>query len=456
MTAPDLAGDVRAGRIGAVEQVREALRRLDALRPLNAVTTVLEERALARARALDRTRAAGRDPGPLAGVPFAAKNLFDVQGLVTRAGSACTARRPPATEDAFAIAALERAGAVLIALTNMDELAYGFTGENGPDGDTLHPRDPRRIPGGSSAGSAAVVAAGAVALALGSDTNGSIRVPSALCGTFGLKPTYGRLSRRGAFPFVASLDHVGPLAGSSAMLGAAYRALQGIDPLDPAMARRPIEPRADAPGKPLRVGMLGGWFAQALDADAAAAMADAARVLGAREVVELPLAELGRAAAFVITTTEAGHLHRDALRTHPDSFGPLVRDRLLAGALVPSAWYLDAQKARRRLADALNGLFGRFDLLLAPATPCVAPLRGTDTMTVQGQAMPMRLGVGLYTHPLTPTGVPVGVAPRRAASGLSVGVQIVAPAWHEERILRALATLEAAGFEAARPDEATT
>jgi aspartyl-tRNA(Asn)/glutamyl-tRNA(Gln) amidotransferase subunit A len=240
------------------------------------------------------------------------------------------------------------------------------------------------------------------------------------------------------------------------MLAAAYRALQGPDPRDPAMARRPVEPRADAPGEPLRVGVLGGWFAQALDPDAAAALAEAARVLGAREVVELPLAEVGRAAAFVITTAEAGHLHRDALRTHPESFGPLVRDRLLAGALVPSAWYLDAQKARRRLADALNGLFGRFDLLLAPAVPCVAPLRGTDTMSVQGKAMPMRLGVGLYTHPLTPTGVPVGVAPRRAASGLSVGVQVIAPAWHEARILHALATLEAAGFDAAHSDEATT
>ena len=410
-----MAGVAGDGGIGAVDRVRDALRRLDALRPVNAVTAMLEERALRRAQALDRARSEGLDAGPLAGVPFVAKNLFDVQGVVTRAGSACTATNPPAREDAFAIAALERAGAVLVALANMDELAYGFTGENGPDGDTLHPADPGRIPGGSSSGCAAAVGAGAVELALGSDTNGSIRIPSALCGAFGLKPTYGRLSRRGAFPFVASLDHVGPVAGSSGMLAAAYRALQGFDARDPAMARRPPGPVADEPGAALRVAVLGGWFAQALDPDAEAALAEAAGILGAREVVELSLAELGRAAAFVITTAEAGHLHRDALRVRPDTFGSLVRDRLIAGALVPGAWYLDAQKLRRRLAAELNALFARFDLLLAPATPCVAP--------------------------------------RRTGSGLSVGVQVVAPAWHEERILRTLATLEAAGFGAARPLE---
>ncbi|MEN9316918.1 MAG: hypothetical protein RIS35_3311, partial [Pseudomonadota bacterium] len=259
----DLAREVRSGRASAVESVRASFARLRALDGLNAVTTTLETRALARAEALDRSIARGIDPGPLAGMPFAAKNLFDVAGQVTRAGSASTVRNAPASEDAFAIAALERAGAVLVALTNMDELAYGFTGENGPDGDTCHHADPRRISGGSSAGSAAVVAAGAVALAISSDTNGSIRIPSALCGAFGLKPTYGRLSRRGAFPFVASLDHVGPIAASPDVLAAAYDAMQGPDRRDPAMAGRPIEATAtqlDAGIEGLRVGVLGGYF----------------------------------------------------------------------------------------------------------------------------------------------------------------------------------------------------
>jgi len=449
VNAADIPLAVRAGRIGALEALTVALRRLEGLRGLNATTWVLAKRARARAEALDRVVAAGGDPGPLAGLPFAAKNLFDVAGLITRAGSASTARNAPAVEDAAAIEALERAGAILVALTNMDELAYGFTGENGPDGDTLNPLDPARIAGGSSAGSAAVVGAGAVPLALGTDTNGSIRVPSALCGVFGLKPSFGRLSRRGAYPFVASLDHVGPIASSTRLLAAAYDALQGYDPRDPAMARRASEcamPELDAGIDGLRIGALGGYFAAPVDVEAAEAVGEAARILGARETAELRLAPLGRAAAFVITTSEAGNLHRPRLRDAPDGFGPLVRDRLIAGALVPAAWYLDAQKLRRRLVEELDGLFGRFDLLIAPATPCAAPLRGTDTLSIGGETMPMRLAMGMQTHPLTPTGVPIGVAPRRTPSGLSVGVQIIAPPWRENLVLRAMTVLEREGF----------
>lgn len=434
---------------GAVARVEKALRRIEAARHLNAATTLLAERALARAAALDRAAASGAAPGPLQGVPFVAKNLFDVAGVVTRAGSAATAGNRPAQTDAFAIAALERAGAVLVALTNMDELAYGFTGENGPDGDTLNPRDASRISGGSSSGSAALVGAGVVDLALGSDTNGSIRVPSALCGAFGLKATYGRLSRGGVYPFVASLDHVGPIAATPELLAAAYDALQGADPVDPVQAARDVEPATPQLGAGvagLRVGILGGYFAGPLDPDAGDALAAAAAILGASEAAELRLAEAGRAAAFVITTSEAGHLHRAALSRDPEAFGPLVRDRLAAGALTPAAWYLAAQKLRRRLAEELTALFARFDLLLAPAVPCVAPLRGAETITVQDRTLPMRLAVGMYTHPLTPAGVPVGVAPRAARGGLSVGVQVVAPPWHEVRVLRALAALEAAGF----------
>ncbi|MBM3523453.1 MAG: AtzE family amidohydrolase [Alphaproteobacteria bacterium] len=435
--------------MNAVDRVSTAISRLEAVRHLNATTAILSERAMARAEALDRARRAGRDPGPLAGVPFAAKNLFDIEGRVTRAGSAATAHRAPANEDAFAVAALERAGAVLVALTNMDELAYGFTGENGPDGDARNPRDPSRISGGSSAGSAAVVAAGAVPLALGSDTNGSIRVPSALCGVFGLKPSYGRVSRRGAHPFVASLDHVGPIAATSALLAASYDALQGTDPRDPAQEPRPAEPVGPTLGagiQDLRVAVLGGYFAAPLDADASAALREAASILRASETVELRLAALGRAAAFVITTSEAGHLHRPTLQRTPHVFGTLVRDRLIAGAIVPASWYLDAQKLRRRLTEELDALLARYDLLIAPATPCVAPKLGEQTMTVAGQELPMRLAIGMHTHPLTPTGVPIGVAPRATATGLAVGVQVVAARWREDRVLRALAALEAAGF----------
>jgi amidase/aspartyl-tRNA(Asn)/glutamyl-tRNA(Gln) amidotransferase subunit A len=205
---------------------------------VNAFTAVLAERALARAAALD----ASGDERPLAGRPFAVKNLFDVAGIATLAGSKIERDARPAARDALLVRRLEAAGAVLVGTLNMDEYAYGFTTENTHYGPTRNPHDLGRIAGGSSGGSAAAVAAGQVPVALGSDTNGSIRVPSSLCGTFGLKPTFGRLPRTGSYPFVASLDHLGPFARSVPELALVYDALQGFDAGDAACARRAAEP----------------------------------------------------------------------------------------------------------------------------------------------------------------------------------------------------------------------
>ena len=199
-----------------------------------------------RARATRRRDRRGDAPaasrvGPLAGVPFAVKNLFDIAGLPTLAGSKINRDRPPAAADATLVARLEAAGAVLVGALNMGEYAYDFTGENCHDGPSRNPHDTARMTGGSSGGSGAAVAGGLVPLALGSDTNGSIRVPSSFCGVFGLKPTYGRLSRAGSFPFVASLDHLGPLARTAGDLALAYDAMQGPDPARPGL-RRPRRP----------------------------------------------------------------------------------------------------------------------------------------------------------------------------------------------------------------------
>ena len=199
-------------------------------------------RALAKADAIDAARARGASLGPLAGAPFAVKNLFDIEGLPTRAGSKINRDRPPARADATALARLEAAGGVLIGSLNMGEYAYDFTGQNAHDGPSRNPHDLEHMTGGSSGGSGAAVAGGLVPIALGSDTNGSIRVPSSLCGLFGLKPTYGRLSRAGAFPFVASLDHVGPIARSVGDLALAYDAMLGRDEADPAQADMPATP----------------------------------------------------------------------------------------------------------------------------------------------------------------------------------------------------------------------
>src|SRR5262245_35872631 len=215
-TAGEIATAVAKGRVSAATVVEDALARITARDPvLNAFTDVLAERALKRARAIDAARAKRKKLGPLAGVPFAVKNLFDVKGLPTRAGSKINRERPPAGHDQPLIERLEAAGAVLIGALNMGEYAYDFTGENVHDGNAHNPHDLNRMTGGSSSGSGGAVAGGLVPLSLGSDTNGSIRVPSSFCGLFGLKPTYGRLTRARSFPFVASLDHLGPLARSA-------------------------------------------------------------------------------------------------------------------------------------------------------------------------------------------------------------------------------------------------
>ncbi len=239
-SAQAIAASVKRGAISAREIAQEALSRIKAHdSTLGAFTDVTAMRALAKADAIDAARARGESLGALAGAPFAVKNLFDIKGLTTRAGSKINRDRAPAKTDATVISRLEAAGAVLIGALNMGEFAYDFTGENAHDGPSRNPHDLERMTGGSSGGSGAAVAGGLAAIALGSDTNGSIRVPSSFCGLFGLKPTYGRLSRAGTFPFVASLDHVGPIARSVGDLALSYDAMLGRDDRDPAQADRP-------------------------------------------------------------------------------------------------------------------------------------------------------------------------------------------------------------------------
>src|SRR5579864_926147 len=229
-SAASIAAAVAAGRVSATHIVEATLARIRERDPLlNSFTAVTERRTLTRARILDDARAKGERLPALAGVPFAVKNLFDVAGLATLAGSKINRDLPPAARDAALIERLETAGAILVGALNMGEYAYDFTGENIHYGPSLNPHNLDRMTGGSSGGSGAAVAAGLLPIALGSDTNGSVRVPSSFCGLFGLKPTYGRLPRTGSFPFVASLDHVGVMARTMQDLTLAYDAMQGAD-----------------------------------------------------------------------------------------------------------------------------------------------------------------------------------------------------------------------------------
>src|SRR6478736_1475531 len=264
LSAQEIAQAVAGRKMTALEATEATLARIARHDPiLNSFTDVTADRARAKARAVDAALAAGQKVGPLAGVPFAVKNLFDVKGLPTRAGSKINRDLAPSSRDATLVERMEAAGAVLVGALNMGEYAYDFTGENVHDGPSRNPHDPTRMTGGSSGGSGTAVAAGMVAASLGSDTNGSIRVPASFCGLFGLKPTFGRLSRAGSFPFCASLDHVGPLARTTLDLALAYDAMQGHDPDDPVCADRPFEavvPIVERGTSGLRIAVAGGYF----------------------------------------------------------------------------------------------------------------------------------------------------------------------------------------------------
>ena len=325
---------------------------------LNAFTAIVAERARAKARLIDAMP--DKTKLPLAGVPFAVKNLFDIEGLATVAGSKINRARPPATRDSPLIERLEAAGAVLVGALNMGEYAYDFTGENVHDGPSRNPHDVTRMTGGSSGGSGGAVGGGLVPLALGSDTNGSIRVPSSLCGIFGLKPTYGRLSRARSFPFVASLDHLGPFARSARDLALSYDAMQGFDADDAACVDRPVEPATPSLGQGLeglRIAVAGGYFKQGAFPEALAALERVAKAAGARDEVEIPEAARARAAAYVITATEGAALHLERLRKQARDFDPAVRDRLIAGAMLPATLVVKAQNFRRWYRERVLELF---------------------------------------------------------------------------------------------------
>lgn len=448
--AAAIAAAVRARTITAEAVADAALARIAARNPtLNAFTDVTAERARAAARRVDAALARGDDPGPLAGVPYAAKNLFDIAGLPTRAGSKIGRDNPPAARDATAITRLDAAGAVLVGGLNMGEYAYDFTGENAHDGPSRNPHDATRMAGGSSGGSGAAVGGRMVPLALGTDTNGSIRVPAAFCGTFGLKPTYGRLSRAGAMLFAGSFDHIGPLARSVRDLAAAYDAMLGPDADDPAQAAIPPVPVSDRFGSAsgLRIAVAAGHFRENAAPGILAAADAAAAALGATREVTIAEAARARAAAFVITTVEGGNLHLPRLRARAMDFDPATRDRFLAGALLPAGWYLAAQRFRAWYRRQVLALFAEVDVIIAPATPLPAPRIGEQTMTLNGSSVPLRPNIGLYTQPLSFIGLPVVCAPCGVSpEGLPVGVQIIAAPWREEAALAAAAALEAAGI----------
>jgi 1-carboxybiuret hydrolase len=342
---------------------------------------------------------------------------------------------------------------VLVGALNMGEYAYDFTGENCHDGPSRNPHDTTRMSGGSSGGSGVAVAGGMVPLSLGSDTNGSIRVPASLCGLFGLKPTFGRLPRTGSFPFVASLDHLGPLARSVGDLAAAYDAMQGHDEDDPFCVQRledPVSETLDSGISDLRIAQAGGYFRSNLMPEAEAAVRHVSEALNVSREITVPEAARARAAAYLITTAEGAALHLTRLRERPADFDPDVRDRLIAGAMVPASMVIQAQKFRRWYQREVSRLFEDVDAIIAPATPCSAPLLGQKTFVLGGVELPVRANLGLFTQPISFIGLPVVAVP--VAGQMPIAVQIIAPPWREDIALRIARYLESTGaVVASRP-----
>ena len=448
-TAHEIAATVNARGASARFVTESAIAHIEATNgKLGAFTDPTFARARAEADAVDAAVAAGKTL-PLAGVPYAVKNLFDIAGVTTRAGSKINRDNPPAQADAFLTARMQSAGAVLIGGLNMGEYAYDFTGENVHDGASLNPHDLTRMSGGSSGGSGAAVAAGMVAASLGSDTNGSIRVPSSFCGLFGLKPTFGRLSRGGSFPFSASLDHLGPMARSALDLALTFDVLQGDDPDDAQQVKRPVldtSAELDKGIGNLRIAVAGGYFRERGEPESFAAVDAIAAALGTTRTVEIPEAARARGAAYLITTAESSALHLSRIRTRAADYDPDVRDRMISGAFVPAAWVIQAQRFRTWFRAAMRQVFEEVDIILAPATPFHALKSGTKTVTLGGVTMPARPNIGIFTQPISFIGLPVVAVPVWLPDAdLPIGVQVIAPAWREDLALRVARHLELAG-----------
>ena len=396
---------------------------------INAFTNVFADRALSDARAVDARLAAGDPVGPLAGVPFAAKDLFDIEGLATTAGAKMRLDAAPAPRDAEAVRRMKAAGAILVGTTNMDEYAYGFATVNDHFGVTCNPHDPDRLAGGSSGGSAAAVSAGMVPLSLGSDTNGSIRVPASLCGVWGMRPAFGAVPLDGVFPFVDLLDTAGPFARSCADLKRAYEVLSDT---------------VVSSGSVARVARLTGFFERGASPEAIAAVDSVMAAVASDARLDLPDAEGARSAAFLITASHGGALHLDTLRTQAMEYDPAVRDRLLAGCVLQSAVVLKALEFAGRWRQKVLAAFEDYDVLLAPATPVTAPRIDDGTILMDGKPVSARANLGIYAQAIG-LALPVVVSAPLMKSGLPLGVQFIVAPGRESILFELLQSLEDKG-----------
>lgn len=447
----ELAPLIRQKQVSPRELTRAMLERIGRLQPiLNAYITVTAEQAERAALEAEREIVAGRYRGPLHGIPVSIKDIFATQGVRTTAGSKILADWVP-DHDATAVARLKAAGAVILGKTNTHEFAYGVTTDNPHYGATRNPWDLSRVPGGSSGGSGTAVAASLCSASLGSDTGGSIRIPSAACGVVGIKPTYGRVSRHGAIPLAWSLDHVGPLAKSVADAALVLTAIAGYDPLDATSGRDEVPDYSQALSgdiRGLRIGVPEQYFLENIDPEIRSAMEEAIQQFGklGAEIVGVSVPHLENCAAMEahITLAEATSYHERWLRERPEDYGAEPRTKLEAGRYLLATDYVKSQRARTLLQQAFDEVFGQVDVIVSPTLPAFPPPIGE----VWVQSGPLREHVIdaflRFVIPFNLTGLPALSLPcGRGSGGLPVGLQIASKAWGEPTIFRAAHAYEA-------------
>jgi aspartyl-tRNA(Asn)/glutamyl-tRNA(Gln) amidotransferase subunit A len=432
----EAAAALRARKISSVEMVEESLKRTARDR-LNAFITVTAEAARAEAKERDAELARGVDRGPLHGIPIAHKDLIQTRGVRTTAGSKILADFIP-DEDAVVAARLREAGAISIGKTGLHELAYGITSTNPHFGAVRNPWDPERIPGGSSGGSGAAVAADLVFMATGTDTGGSIRIPSSFCGTVGLKPTYERVSRRGVIPLSMTMDHIGPMTRTVRDTAICFQAM--------AENASGYVPAGQAELGGLRIGVPRNFYFDSLDAEVAAAVRGAiqtAAAIGGR-VVEVTVPDINaiNAAGRVLLLVEAAANWRPHLNRRGD-FGADVLALLDQGRLILGIDYADALRLRRIYAREFSRVWSKADCLIVPATPAAAPKIGEMTVDIAGKRDDVRMISTRLMRAVNMLGVPSLAMPCGfTRSRLPIGMQILGPARSEDTLLRIGAAIE--------------
>jgi aspartyl-tRNA(Asn)/glutamyl-tRNA(Gln) amidotransferase subunit A len=451
LSIAELAPRLRERQLSPVELTEAYLQRIERLDgQLNSFIRVLPDEARAAARAAETEIGRGEWRGPLHGVPLGIKDLFDVAGIPNTLGSKVLLDNVPST-DATVVQRLRQAGAVILGKHNLHEFAFGITSENPHFGVVRNPWDLDRVPGGSSGGTAAAVAAGLCVGGLGSDTGASIRAPASWCGVSGIKPTYSRVSRAGVLPLAWSLDHPGPIARTVGDCATLLQAIAGPDPRDPTACQEPVPDYSADLHKgvtELRVGMPREHYFDQVEPSVEQVVRRAIEQLselGARiEEVSLPHARHAQAAGNVIMSSEAAAWHHDWLRDRPGDYGADVLLRIRGGQLVRATEYLHSQQLRTLLQRDFAAAFERVDVVLGPTMPLLAPLIGrtfepSGTFNLAPRSIANRL-----TVPCNLTGMPAMSVPCGFADGLPVGLQIMAPAFAESLVLRVGAAYEAA------------